>query len=170
MTTHRDTNVTTTKRRAGRALLWEVCLAAGCVGTVGFGLLWKYEQTPGAAAAAPVEWPTACRIPRSPGRCCLVVALHPHCWCSQATITELEEILRQCGDTLEVHLLFYTPPGYSADWAHTDLWDRAALPGVTRWIDEDGAEARLFGAATSGHAVLYGPNGRLLFRGGITGS
>jgi hypothetical protein len=36
--------------------------------------------------------------------------------------------------------------------------------------DEGGAEARRFGATTSGHAVLYSPDGRLLFRGGLTGA
>ncbi len=51
------------------------------------------------------------------------------------------------------------------------MWDRAAaLHGVTVWTDEDGAEGQRFGAATSGHAVLYGPDGGLLFRGGITGA
>jgi hypothetical protein len=34
--------------------------------------------------------------------------------------------------------------------------------------DPDGAEAKRFGAETSGFVVLYNPAGRLLFRGGIT--
>ena len=37
-------------------------------------------------------------------------------------------------------------------------------------LDDDGREARLFHAATSGQAVLYDPQGRLLFSGGITAS
>jgi hypothetical protein len=35
-------------------------------------------------------------------------------------------------------------------------------------IDEGGAEARRFGAATSGQALLYDAAGRLVFSGGIT--
>jgi len=36
--------------------------------------------------------------------------------------------------------------------------------------DEDGIEARSFGAVTSGQALLYSAQGRLLFSGGITES
>jgi hypothetical protein len=34
--------------------------------------------------------------------------------------------------------------------------------------DEDGFEAKRFGAKTSGQVVLYAPKGALLFSGGIT--
>jgi hypothetical protein len=36
--------------------------------------------------------------------------------------------------------------------------------------DDDGVEARAFGAATSGQTLLYDRNGRQQFSGGITGS
>jgi hypothetical protein len=36
--------------------------------------------------------------------------------------------------------------------------------------DRNGVEARRFGAGTSGHVVIYGGDGRLLFSGGITGA
>jgi hypothetical protein len=36
--------------------------------------------------------------------------------------------------------------------------------------DADGSEARRFGAETSGHTLLFDPNGSLLFSGGITAS
>ena len=36
--------------------------------------------------------------------------------------------------------------------------------------DISGDEARRFGAATSGEALLYSPSGKLLFHGGITPS
>jgi hypothetical protein len=37
-------------------------------------------------------------------------------------------------------------------------------------IDDEGAEANRFHAATSGQTLLYDADGRLLFSGGITGS
>ena len=37
-------------------------------------------------------------------------------------------------------------------------------------FDPDGVEARRFGAETSGHTLLFGADGRLLFSGGITAS
>ena len=46
----------------------------------------------------------------------------------------------------------------------------AAIPGVTLVRDEDGREARRFGGATSGQALLYDGEGALRFAGGITGS
>ena len=51
------------------------------------------------------------------------------------------------------------------------IWhSAAAIPNVTVVRDDDGLEARRFGAATSGQSLLYDVNGRLLFSGGITGS
>src|SRR5436190_6315 len=47
---------------------------------------------------------------------------------------------------------------------------KVAIPGVTVRADVDGEAARRFGAATSGQALLYTADGRLLFSGGITES
>jgi hypothetical protein len=59
----------------------------------------------------------------------------------------------------------------AAEWDHTGLWDAAtAIPDVTAVRDEDGREAGLFHAETSGQTFLYAPDGRLLFSGGTTGA
>src|SRR5205823_1742118 len=61
------------------------------------------------------------------------------------------------------------PRNAEPGWEKTDLYQRAAaMPGVKIAIDEDGREARLFRAATSGYTLLYDANGGLLFTGGIT--
>ena len=61
------------------------------------------------------------------------------------------------------------PPGLDSSWAKTDLWHSASsIPGVRVFMDHDGAEARRFGVATSGQALLYDAQGRLQFAGGIT--
>jgi hypothetical protein len=58
-----------------------------------------------------------------------------------------------------------------ADWERTGLWDAAsAIPGVTALRDEDGREASVFRAETSGQTFLYAPDGHLLFSGGTTGA
>jgi hypothetical protein len=41
---------------------------------------------------------------------------------------------------------------------------------VTAVADPDGEEAQRFGAATSGHVLLFDPAGELRFSGGITAS
>ena len=72
---------------------------------------------------------------------------------------------------LTAYVLFVKPAGFSDEWETTDLWQSAAsIPGVTVVIDEEGAEANRFHAATSGQTVLYDAGGRLLFSGGITAS
>jgi hypothetical protein len=84
---------------------------------------------------------------------------------------ELNRILAQCSGKVAPHVLFFRPAGFSDSWARTGLWpSAAAIPGVTVQEDRDGAQARLFGAETSGYLVLYDTQGRLLFKGGITGS
>jgi hypothetical protein len=82
-------------------------------------------------------------------------------------LAEIERIMASAPAGLRVHLLFVSP----ADWEKTDLWRRAAaLPGVQVHHDIDGRETRRFGGRTSGLTLLYGPDGTLLFRGGVTGS
>jgi hypothetical protein len=71
----------------------------------------------------------------------------------------------------QTYVLFLKPAQVSSDWEKSPLWhSAAAIPNVTAVRDDDGLEARRFGAATSGQSLLYDVNGRLLFSGGITGS
>jgi hypothetical protein len=68
-----------------------------------------------------------------------------------------------------VQVLFFQPTGAESNWAKSDLWRHAeVLPHATVRADEAGLEAALFGATTSGHALLFAPDGRLLFSGGLT--
>jgi hypothetical protein len=72
---------------------------------------------------------------------------------------------------LNAYVLFVKPEGMSDAWETTDLWHSASdIPGVKAILDGDGREARMFQAMTSGHTLVYDPQGRLLFSGGITGS
>jgi hypothetical protein len=82
---------------------------------------------------------------------------------------ELENLIARRHGLVTVHVLFYRPRNAPADWVKTDLWRRAAaMPDVRVHADENGVQAELFGATTSGHVVLYQQDGRLRFSGGIT--
>jgi hypothetical protein len=82
---------------------------------------------------------------------------------------ELEKLMARCRGRVTAHVLFYRPGAAEENWEKTDLWWRAAaLPGARVCADEDGVEARRFGATTSGHVLLYRPDGGRLFSGGIT--
>lgn len=72
---------------------------------------------------------------------------------------------------MDAHILFFKPKNFPSGWEKTDEWRFAeSIPGVEALSDEDGAEAQFFKAATSGQVMVYGPQGRLLFFGGITES
>jgi hypothetical protein len=138
---------------------------------VGLWFLWAYETTPGIAAASPRQWPSDSRIQLSQDHTTLVMLAHPHCPCTRASIGELASIMAHSQGRLRAYVLFVRPEGFSDGWEVTDLWRSASdIPGVKTILDGDGREARRFHAATSGQTVLYDPQGRLLFSGGITGS
>jgi hypothetical protein len=138
---------------------------------IGLWLLWVYETTPGKAAESPRQWPAVSRIHLDPDHATLVMLAHPHCPCTRASMGELASIMAHSQGRLRAYVLFVRPEGFSDGWEVSDLWQSAAdIPGVKPILDGDGKEARLFNAATSGQTVLYNPQGRLLFSGGITGA
>ena len=147
------------------AVLW-----LGAAGT-GLWVVWAYDNTPGAAAAPPDAFPADGTIALATDRPTLVLLAHPQCFCTQATLAELAEVLGRADVTPRTYVLFMKPAGFPAGWTDTTLWRQAsALPGVMVMRDDEGVKARTFGAETSGQLVLYDAHGALAFSGGITGS
>lgn len=139
---------------------------------VGFGVysLLRYSFEPGSKAEAPRTWPAGTRVPRS-DKATLIVAVHPRCSCTQATLGELEIILARCAGDVAANLLMYRPAASARDWSDTDLRSRALKIRGLRLVDDaGGVEATRFGALTSGQVFLYSASGSLLFEGGITAS
>ena len=138
---------------------------------VGLVVLWDYDTGPAPPGHPPQRWPVASHLPAPAGRARLVVAAHPHCPCTRASVGELERLMAQAGEHVEAYVLFFRPDGVPEEWVQTALWSRAAaIPGVHVVRDDGGAKSERFGALASGQAMLYGANGALLFRGGITAS
>jgi len=70
---------------------------------------------------------------------------------------------------ISAYVLFLKPQGSGVEWEDTGLRQAAAeIPGVKVLSDLDGVEAQQFGAATSGHTLLFDRDGHLSFSGGIT--
>jgi hypothetical protein len=138
--------------------------------SIGFAFLLDYSVEPGAPAAAPEEWPSDSRIPAPRGHYQLVMALHPHCPCSRASVTELNNLMGLLRDTnVKGYVLAVKPSEFPDEWVRTESYRNAGrIPGVEVLLDVDGAESGLLGAQTSGQVLLYGPDGRLLFAGGLT--
>jgi hypothetical protein len=143
-----------------------LCSAAGVA--AGFLQTFRYEGTPGKAAAAGDGWPEKSVLQRSPGKPTLVLALHPECPCSKATVAELARLLSR-GGQVNCYALFESVAGEQGDVRQKALWkSAAAIPGVEA-IDDRAREAvEVFGAETSGQVLLYSAEGKLVFQGGIT--
>jgi hypothetical protein len=151
--------------------------------TWGFGAVWlgivlagtllmvAYANTPGKTGAPPESWPGSSQVRRNPHQATLVMFIHPHCPCSRASIGELALLMAHCHDRVGAHVFFVKPAGMTTAWTQTDTWQEALrIPGVTVHRDDEGREARRFGAETSGATELFDAEGRLVFDGGITGA
>ncbi|HLX37580.1 MAG TPA: hypothetical protein VKR29_07240 [Candidatus Binataceae bacterium] len=136
----------------------------------GLVALWNYSNTPGDPGNPAMRWPIASQLsPPSSDAMTLVMVVHPQCPCSRASIGELAELMAHMKGQLRAWVLFVRPHDFAENWAESDLWQSArAIPGVHTLIDDDGREARRFGAATSGETLLYDSGGHLLYAGGVT--
>jgi hypothetical protein len=147
------------------AILWAVTIVSG------LGVVWAYENRPGAGANPPQRWPAQSTMVSAADRPTLIFLAHPQCTCTKASLDELAEVLARAPKHPKTYVLFLRPTTFDAGWAQTDLWRQAAaLPDTTVLRDDDGAEARRFKVETSGETLLYDPTGSLIFSGGITGS
>ncbi len=155
-----------------RVLALHGCAAlvlAAWVGGVVAGLrpTLAHESRAGEAGATPARWPAASFIRRAADRANALVFAHPECPCTLATL----EVLRAEAEGARVPVavrVVILGIGSEAG-APSPARDMAVgLAGVGVVNDEDGAEARRFGAATSGHTVIYDGAGRLVFSGGLT--
>ncbi|MCP4890636.1 MAG: RedB protein [Planctomycetaceae bacterium] len=138
---------------------------------VGLGSLLIYANQPGRGGEPAATWPNATEMRYSRSKPTLLVFAHPRCPCTRATIDELAWIMTRCGNRVECRVHFVQPAGQSRQWVQSGMWEKASsIPGVTVLADGEGQLSELFGAETSGHAMLYDAFGKLLFEGGITPS
>src|SRR5881409_1281761 len=83
---------------------------------VGLGILLRYSLTPGRQGDPPSVWPAASRIDRPADGYTLVLAAHPHCPCTRATLQELAVIMTRCHGRVAARVLFVEPEGFSEPW------------------------------------------------------
>lgn len=129
----------------------------------------QYEFTAGAPGEPPVLWPENADLDTNDHYPTLVVFAHPKCPCTRATISELSRVVTQSRGQLDTFIVFIKPDGTPDGWERTDLWDSAAaIPGVHVVADLGSELSEQFRIQTSGSAVMYSPDGRRIFHGGIT--
>jgi hypothetical protein len=156
-----------------KKILVTALLGGTWVTALAFGarVLINYETAPGQVGPVSANWPTTSIVPPQTDKPTLLMFAHPHCPCTRASVGELAEIMAHAMGKVNAYVFFVKPPGAGPDWDDTDLRaSAAAIPGVTVLTDENGKEAARFGAKTSGHVVVFGSNGALIFSGGITAS
>ena len=154
------------KRSVWLGALVAVWLAAA---TGGLWVVWAYDNRPGAAANPSSRWPAASRLAPAADGATLVLFAHPQCSCTPASLSELAEMLARVRARPRTYVVFLKPSSVADGWERTALWKTATqIEGVTVVRDDDGHEARRFGAATSGQIFLYDRQGVLEFSGGIT--
>lgn len=133
--------------------------------TAGFGVMHAYESTPGPAVSAPDDWPDDAGLPRVPGVPNVVMAVHPRCPCSRASLAALGDAIGRSRASASVRLLVFRPSDRGPGWGDGGMID---VPGAVRVDDPGGAMARRFGLETSGATAAFDASGRKRFAGGLT--
>ena len=155
--------------RAGRALVYGAGLLWIAAAVGGTAFIFFYESRPAAAAEVPQAWPDAAGLARNEHGFSLVIAVHPKCSCTRASVAELNKLMLAWDG--QVHAIaLVTKPFEVADlWSETDVTARLReIPNVTVVRDLGGAKSAAFGAQSSGQTLLYDAAGQLVFAGGIT--
>jgi hypothetical protein len=155
--------------RADRALLYGAGLlwVAAAVGGPLFMFVYESQAAPASAIAS--SWPDRAGLARNPNAFSLVMAVHPKCACTRASVSELNKLMLAWGGQVRAIALVTKPFELPDLWSETDVTARLrAIPNVEVVRDLGGAKASAFGAQNSGQTLLYDAAGRLVFAGGIT--
>lgn len=124
---------------------------------------------PGVGGTARETWPVGTTLARNENGPTLVIALHPECPCSRATLEELDKVVARSGGRLRTQVWCVQYAEIADKAEESGLWARAKrIPGIELRVDPEGREVRRFDMRVSGETRLYGPSGELLFQGGIT--
>lgn len=135
---------------------------------IGFGALQRYASTAGDRRAPVSHLDQLIEQHRQPGRGLVVMAVHPRCPCTDASLAELGDLLaRSKGDCTAI-LLEYQPATQPPDWPDSPASRMLGGVRVPVVADSGGKLAALTGALTSGHLVFADRTGVVRFHGGIT--
>jgi hypothetical protein len=155
--------------RAGRALVYGAGLLWIAAALGGTAWIFLYESRPTAAGQVAQAWPDALGLARNENGYSLVIAVHPKCSCTRASVAELNELMLAWGGQVHATALVTRPFEVADLWSETDVTARLReIPHVTVVRDPGGAKSAAFGARSSGQTLLYDASGALSFAGGIT--
>ena len=119
------------------------------------------------STALSAKWPTSTELAKVTTSGHLIVFVHPYCPCTRATLKNLDVAL----DSIELHVSIVQLRTERLESIHSPISSIASLANKNNWnliMDNEGVEAKRFGATTSGECLLFDAEGSLLFAGGIT--
>src|SRR5262245_28102113 len=90
---------------------WIVCLVGG------FAALQHYAATPGAAGTPAEGAERLLAAHRRPEHGLVVMAVHPSCPCTEASLAELGDLLARSQGRCDALILEYAPEPLPANWA-----------------------------------------------------
>lgn len=143
-------------------VLWLGAVAGGFAALQRYGAIAGTAHTPTAGSADFLAHH------RRPGRALLVMAVHPNCPCSSASLAELGDLLARSRGRCDALLLEYEPRQLPADWPRAPRARELGGVSVPVLRDAAGQLAAALGAETSGHAVFVDAAGTVRFHGGLT--
>lgn len=157
------------RRPFSRAIAPRLAILAGalwCAALVsGFAIVHAQMAAAGESHPAPTTWPDDTSLALDANAPTILVFAHPRCPCTRATIRQLATIPPEARPCVTLVLSGPALRTYENQPLAT-LADEVLSAHIA--LDPSGADARRFGAHTSGHIVAYSPSGQLLFSGGVT--
>lgn len=160
--------------KGSRTPAWLALAGLGWAGILAAGifLLLRYDFSPGAVSGTfPDRWPIDSGLTHQPGMPTLVMAVHPGCPCSRASVEQLGQLVSRSEPRFQAVVLFFDAPELEDSRFQSGHWTGLANhPRIQAVVDADGRMARRFGMETSGEALLYDAAGHLRFHGGLTPS
>jgi hypothetical protein len=137
--------------------LWVLIVASGVVAMI------RYDSTPAPAHQVATVWPDESAILFDASRPVLIMAIHPQCSCTRASLNELARMLPRIQGHPRIVVLLLGTDGNRYESQVKDMHLEALE-------DRQGMEAARFGFTTSGEVAVYGRDRALLYSGGLTGA
>lgn len=129
----------------------------------------RYANKPGVPAPVTLTWPDHSQLSLAIDKPTALLFAHPKCPCTQATIREFQRIEARHPAGFETTVVFPVTAAQEEAWRDTRLVNEARnLASARIMFDRDGVEATRFDSSASGQVLLFAPDGRLLYSGGIT--
>jgi hypothetical protein len=145
------------------AMVWLAAVVCG------FAVLHRHEFTPAPLGSPAAVWPSGTPLTLEKDRLTFVLAVHPRCPCTEATVVELNELLTPGSQRGRLNALVFKPVSADDWWIATStVHELMARKDAQIWTDVEGALAARFGAVTSGTLLVFNPQGVLEFAGGVT--